>query len=92
MKSLWIPSLLTGCVPHPSNPHQGRSPSWTLLVSREGVPKPTELFQTQQESSLTPTTAVPAGLSGSDEASPTTQSALGHGIAVGASATVENPG
>lgn len=63
--------------------------SWSV---ENGLPKPPELFQTQQESSLTPTTPVRVGLSGSDEASPTTRSALGHVIAVGASATVENPG
>lgn len=45
--------------PHPSDPHQGgHSPSWTLLVSREGLPKPSELFKAQKESSLTPTSPV----------------------------------
>lgn len=53
--------------PHPSDPHQRcHSPSWTLLVSREGLPKPLELFKAQQESSLTPTAPVRVGLSGSD--------------------------
>lgn len=75
---------------HPSDPPP--SPSWTLLISREGLPKPLELFKAQQESSLTPTTPVRAGLSNSDEASPAIRAAPGCGVATGASAAVENPG
>lgn len=74
--------------PQPSPP----SPSWTLLVSREGLPEPMELFKAQQEPSLTLTAPVCAGLSNSDEASPAIRAAPGGGVATGASAAVENPG
>lgn len=77
---------------HPSPQQSPPSPSWTLLISRKGLPKPTELFKAQQESTLTPTAPVSVRLGNLDEAGPTIQASLGRGVAMGAIAMVKNPG